>query len=275
MINYDLFLSDFDGTLVRSDGTVSERARRAIEDYRARGGIFAVCTGRMLTSILPRVRELGIEEGLVAAYQGALIADVKTGKLLKNEGFSPSGGVRALKILEKECPHVHMYTQDALFSNKKDELLDIYEKICGVKAEIVSEMPLSEKAEREGLRIVKALAMCSPSKHADILRRVSEAAGDAFYVTGSSDWLVEIMPHGQNKESAARFLSEYYSVPMQRVAAIGDQLNDLPMIAAVGGKFAVANAAEALKKIACTVPSNEEDGVAFALEHYVMRKSYE
>jgi len=47
------------------------------------------------------------------------------------------------------------------------------------------------------------------------------------------------------------------------------------MIAAVGGKFAVANAAEALKKIACTVPSNEEDGVAFALEHYVMRKSYE
>lgn len=273
MINYDLFLSDFDGTLVKADGTVSEASRRAIDAYRKAGGIFAVCTGRMLTSILPRVRELGISEGLVAAYQGALIADIKTGKLLKEDGFSHEDAVKVTRLLERECAHVHIYTADALYTNRDDELLSLYEKVCGVKGVPVLNELLSEKIGRERLRVVKVLAMSDPSEHEDILRRLIAAAGKDFYVTSSSEWLVEIMPKGQNKESGARFLADYYSIPMERVAAIGDQLNDLPMVAAVGGKFAVENAAEELKKIARVVPSNEEDGVAFALENYVMRKT--
>ena len=66
-MKYPLFLSDFDGTLVRSDGTISEGNQRAIAAYRKAGVTFAVCTGRMLTSILPRLKELGIEDGLVSA----------------------------------------------------------------------------------------------------------------------------------------------------------------------------------------------------------------
>ena len=52
-MRYPLFLSDFDGTLVRADGTVSEENKRAIAAYRAAGGVFAVCTGRGIASILP------------------------------------------------------------------------------------------------------------------------------------------------------------------------------------------------------------------------------
>ena len=55
-MKYPLFLSDFDGTLVRSDGTTSEGNKRAIAAYRKAGGTFAVCTGRMLSSILPRLK---------------------------------------------------------------------------------------------------------------------------------------------------------------------------------------------------------------------------
>ena len=61
-MKYKVFLSDFDGTLVRGDGTISKRTVEAIEAYRKRGGIFAVCTGRMPSSILPRLQELGIDE---------------------------------------------------------------------------------------------------------------------------------------------------------------------------------------------------------------------
>ena len=90
-MRYPLFLSDFDGTLVRPDGTVSEENIRAIARYRAAGGVFAVCTGRGLTSIVPRLKELGITDGLVVAYQGATVADVATGKLLKDDGFFRGG----------------------------------------------------------------------------------------------------------------------------------------------------------------------------------------
>ncbi len=73
-INKKLIVSDFDGTLLNSSHTISEKVKKAINEYVANGGIFAVCTGRMLKSILPRVRELGLK-GLVVAYQGSVIAD--------------------------------------------------------------------------------------------------------------------------------------------------------------------------------------------------------
>ena len=101
-------------------------------------------------------------------------------------------------------------------------------------------------------------------------------AGDAggapklYYWNGSSGWLVEIMPKGQTKAAAIGFLSEYYHIPREEIAAIGDQENDLPMLAEAGGKFAVANGVDALLRIAQKVPSNEEDGVAYAIEHYVL-----
>ena len=50
-MKYKIFISDFDGTLVRDDGTVSEKNKAAICRYREQGGVFAVCTGRMTPAI--------------------------------------------------------------------------------------------------------------------------------------------------------------------------------------------------------------------------------
>ena len=60
-------------------------------------------------------------------------------------------------------------------------------------------------------------------------------------------------------------MCNYYGIPRERCAAIGDQLNDLPMIARAGGKFSVANAEEILRRQTQVVASVEEDGVAEAL----------
>ena len=264
-MKYPLFLSDFDGTLVRSDGTVSEGNKRAIAAYRSAGGIFAVCTGRMLSSILPRLKELGIEEGLVVAYQGSTIADVATGRLLKDDGFSAEEALTAIRLLEEEGRHVHVYTVDKLYANRRDEALAFYERVCGVKAEIVPQEPLSCFAERRGLRVVKALAMVRKEERAPLARSLQAALGETFYVTCSADVLVEVMPAGQNKASAVDFLSQYYHIPREKIAAIGDQMNDLPMIERAGGRFAVANAVQPLKDAAHVANHFEVDGVAEAL----------
>ena len=264
-MKYRIFLSDFDGTLVRRDGTVSEANKRAIAAYRAAGGVFAVCTGRMLSSILPRLNELGIREGLVVAYQGATVADIRTGELLKNDGFSQDDACRILDLLEGMGHHTHMYTVTDVYCNRDDAALRAYEKICGVRAVIVSGERLSARVRREGLRVVKILAMVEAEERRPLMQTLQETLGDAFYVTTSSDFLVEVMPAGQNKAAAVDFLSAYYAVPFEEIAAIGDQLNDLPMIARAGGHFAVENAEPELKAAACVVPSVEDDGVAAAL----------
>lgn len=271
-MRYPLFLSDFDGTLVRADGTVSEANKRAIAAYRAAGGIFAVCTGRMPGAIVPRLKELGLCEGLVVAYQGATIADIATGRLLKDEGFELPDALRVLKLLEARDLHIHAYTVHTLYCNRRDEALRAYERVCGVHAEVVTDEPLSALFGRTRMRAVKLLAMVEPSRRRALMEELRACLGEAFFVTCSADMLVEIMPAGQNKAAAVDFLAAHYAIPRGRVAAIGDQLNDLPMIERAGGKFAVANAEEELKKIATVVPSVEEDGVAYALINYAAKE---
>lgn len=264
-MKYDIFLSDFDGTLVRADGTVSEKNRAAIAKYRRAGGVFAVVTGRTLTSILPRLKDLGIEEGLAVAFQGATVADIATGKLLKDGGFSVADSVRAVRLLEEENVHLHIYTVNDFYCNRDDEGLKIYERICGVKATVIGDEPLSNLIARKKLRIVKILAMVEKEERDGLNERVERALGAGYYVTRSAEYFVEILPAGQTKGSAVDFLSNHYGVPREKIAAIGDNYNDLPMLERAGGKFAVANAEPPLKAIAAVVSSNETDGVAEAL----------
>lgn len=265
-MRYPLFLSDFDGTLVRADGTVSQENIQAIADYRAAGGVFAVVTGRMLRSILPRLKELGIEEGLVAAYQGGMIADIRTGKVISERGFSPKEAIRAVRLLEEKGEHIHVYLKDELYCNRDDELLRIYERVCGVKG-TVSKIPLSELVRERDRKVTKVIAMLEPERKGALMRELEERLGSGYSVTTSAAWLVEVLPEGADKGAAVRALCERYRVEAKSAAAIGDQLNDLPMLLAAGGRFAVAGAEEELKKIATVVASCEDNGVREALQY--------
>lgn len=267
-MKYKLFLSDFDGTLVRADGTVSEANREVIQKYEAAGGRFAVCTGRAPQSILPRVRELGLK-GVVAAYQGAVLLDILTGKPLVSNPFAYDDAYRALQRLEADGFHTHIYTETEFYSNMNDEPLKMYELICGVKA-ITPDEPLLRLFAREKFPLVKLLVMVEAERRDETVDYLKKELGEKFYVTASAPWLVEILPAGQNKGKAVEFLSAYYRIPVVETAAIGDSLNDLDMLICAGGKFVVANGEKELKEIAITVSSNEEDGVAEALTKYAM-----
>lgn len=262
-MKYRLFLSDFDGTLVKGAGAVSQKTLQAIEAFQRRGGIFCVVTGRMLSSILPRLREMGLF-GLVSAYQGGTIADIKTGKLLKNVGFEFSDAVEITKYLEAADLHIHVYLDDVLYCNRNDGLLSSYETICGVKGVVVEEPLLKLLEKRRGV-VSKILCMVEPEKQEALATELSERFGGKFFVTSSSEWLVEVMPKNTTKASAVKFLCEYFQIPKEKTAAIGDHFNDIPMLQAAGGKYAVGNAVAPLKAIAKVVSAVERDGAAEAL----------
>lgn len=268
-MKYKIFISDFDGTLVRDDGTVSSKNRAAIREYTEKGGVFAVCTGRMTPAILPRVRELGLS-GPVASFQGAVVTDIQTGKTLRLCVFDDALAYRVIAALEERGYHTHIYTAEKMYCNVDDEALKMYERVCGVKAEIVPD--LHRFAQKNALKIVKVVVFVEKEQRAETEERLKKLFGADCYVTSSAHYLVEVMPVGRNKGEAVAFLSDYYGVDRQEIAAIGDMNNDIPLVSAAGGKFAVANAEERLKRIACVVPACEDDGVAYALEHYAMEE---
>lgn len=262
-----LIVSDFDGTLANSANEVPDGVKNAINKYVADGGIFAVCTGRILPSILPRVREIGLK-GLVIACQGAVIADIESGKILRNAVFAEGETAEICAFLESIDTNVQAYFTDGFYSDLPDgeKHLKLYEDIIGVKARH-SDKPLSKVAQAGGFN--KVATLCRPDEQEELYKKIRQKFGGRFDVTCSAKVLIEISPAGETKGAAVKFLSAHYGVPIEKCCAVGDNLNDLSMIEAAGVGVAVGNAVEGLKAAAdCVAVTNNEGAVKWVIEKF-------
>lgn len=268
-LNYRMVVSDFDGTLLTGSHEIPDRVKEAIDEYVASGGIFAVCTGRMLASILPRVRELGLK-GLVVAYQGTVIAEIESGRLLKCGGMSAEDAAVVCRALEDEGAYVNVYSDEKLYTDIAPDniYLKEYERITGVKSVYVP-APISEFVLKRKLFCRKITSLVARSKRDTLYEKLCEKLSDRFDVTYSADVLVEISPYGDDKGAALEFLAAHFGVPLTETVAIGDNLNDLSMIKAAGKGVAVGNASPLLKEAADVVTvTNDEGAVAEIIEKY-------
>lgn len=268
-INKKLIVSDFDGTLLNSKHIITENVKKAINEYVDCGGIFAVCTGRMLKSILPRVKELGLK-GLVVAYQGSVIADIQSGKILKKNSIAPAAVANVCRFAESYGYTSNTYSNEVLYTSipAGDKRLDVYESVTGVKA-VNTPVPMSEFVIKNNLACHKITFLVYPEYRERLYGLLKEKFEDEFDVTCSSAVLVEISPKDDNKGVALKFIADYFNIDMNSTVAIGDNLNDLSMIRAASIGVAVGNAVEALKKEADYVSvSNDEDAVAKVIEKF-------
>lgn len=268
-INYRLIVSDFDGTLVREDGSISDKNKKAIAEYTQNGGMFAVSTGRLHYGILPRVKELGLN-GVVCCCQGAVIIDILSGDPILSGTLSHETTIQACVEMEKLGLHIHVYCFDGYYSNMDDDALKMYERAVRVKAKTVIDMPISQFVKENKICAYKVLAMVAVEDSAKVIAALSKTAFDGACVTKSADFLVEIVNAEYSKGTAVRFLAERYGVPIEKVIGVGDQNNDIPMIEAAGLGIAVKNADEELKRAANRVYgyTNEEDAVGRIVEEY-------
>lgn len=267
-INYGLIVSDFDGTLIDDNQRVPQKVKKAIEEYVAAGGIFAVCTGRMTASILPRVRSLGLK-GLVIAYQGTQISDIESGKLIKDGGFLWEEAAEICELIEGTGQFVNAYCGDTVFTDipKDNVYLRQYERIVGIDA--VSVKPISEHIRKNKLKCQKIASLISHKDRDWLYRFLKEKVGERFDVTCSAKVLVEVSPLGDTKGEALKYLASHYNIPMSKTVAIGDNLNDLSMVEAAAVGVATGNADEELKRRADLVSvTNNEGAVAEIIEKY-------
>lgn len=268
-INKRLIVSDFDGTLISSEQTVNKEVRQAIEEYVSCGGIFAVCTGRMLCSILPRVRELGLK-GLVVGYQGTVIAEIESGKIIKKNAINYKEVAEICAFISSLNQTVNTYSEEVLYTDiPKDNIyLNRYEKITGVDAVSV-DIPMAEFVINNKLDCQKITCLVAPEERERLYKNLKEKFGERFDITCSAEVLVEVSPLGDNKGEALRYIAGYFDIPMQSTVAIGDNLNDMSMIKSAGIGVAVGNAVEELKMAADYVTvSNNEGAVAKIIKKY-------
>lgn len=133
-MRYPLVATDFDDTLLRSDLTLSEYTKSVIKRYQAAGGTFMISTGRMYSSILRQAKRAGLDSGLVIAYQGAMICDMTSGKVLHHVALPPEAAVPILKELEREGLVLQVYIDDVLYVERMTDATRNYERVCEVEA---------------------------------------------------------------------------------------------------------------------------------------------
>ena len=268
-INYPLIVSDFDGTLVNADGTISEKNKKAIGEYVEAGGVFALSTGRLPAGILSRAKELGLK-GKVCCCQGAIIVDIETKEVLMEGRLSIESTVAACKKMEQLDLHIHAYDLWDFYVNKDDEALRIYKHLVKTTPTLILDKPLSQYLEENNLPMYKLVVMVEPEDNERVLRILESEGFDGCEVTKSASYLVEVVNSKYSKGTAVEFLANYYGISLDKVIAVGDQLNDVSMIEKAGLGIAVKNAEDALKEKADYICkyTNEEGAIAEIIEKF-------
>lgn len=267
-MKYDLFVSDFDGTLGIAPGNIDAETVETVKEYVKRGGKFVICTGRMYTSIRDICLRYGLE-GLVISYQGAMINDIKTGDSIFMGGIDyPLAGEVAEKLLAEGIQTV-VDIDDILYYEQSSPYTEFYEKavhITGKKVKSLIELVNSEKKP-----VQKVGGICDPETAKRLTEKYSEIYKDKLIINNGSSQLIEVINPACSKGFAVKFLSDYYNVPMDRIITVGDSTNDIELVRGAWHGVAVGDARAELKAVAkeITVPYKEKP-VKVLLEKYCL-----
>jgi hypothetical protein len=266
-MDYRLILSDFDQTLFRHDYKVHQSTIDTIKKYEEKGGRFAICTGRMLKSILPYAKSMNLSGDLVAC-QGSIIYSLDRDEFVLRGGIEYQLSKKILEYIEMKYQHIHMYIDGELYVNAYDEATKQYEQFCGVHANLINGKP-SEFVLKNKYLLEKMLVFNRPEENESCYQDLLKKFGEIAVVSVSGEMLVEIADNNFSKGKALVYLAQRYNIPIEQTIAIGDSLNDLTMIKIAGKGIAVSNASDALKAAADEITiSCDENAVEHIIKKY-------
>ena len=253
-----LVATDLDGTLVRSDGTVSSYTRDVIAALDERGVPVVFVTGRPLRWAEEVFEYVGAH-GLAVVSNGALVWDVARDRVDLTRPVPVVEGLAA-------CGQIREAVAGTVFA---------VETLDGIALEdaFLERHPVPDGSRRGRLvDVFDAPALKILARHEQLEAqafwdRAAAAVGDAVVVTwSSSSALLEISARGVTKASTLALVCDRMGVAQEDVLAFGDMPNDLPMLQWAGTAYAMDNAHPTVRVAAHHVaPGNDEDGVATVL----------
>jgi hydroxymethylpyrimidine pyrophosphatase-like HAD family hydrolase len=254
-----LVATDLDGTLLRSDGTGSERTAETLRAVQATGIRTVLVTARP-PRWLDGLAHLVGDGGVALCGNGAFVYDVRSRTVLSHKGMPAEAVAAIIADLRRELPGVTFAAERASGFALEDDFRSMHP----VPADAVRG-PLGA---RDGAPVGKLLGRHPELGENEFLTRVAAVVGDRGIVAYSgAGGLAEISAPGVTKAAALEAWSAGLGIEANDVWAFGDMPNDLPMIAWAGTSFAVANAHPDVIAAADHVcPTNDEDGVAQTLE---------
>ncbi|MBE7086800.1 MAG: HAD-IIB family hydrolase [Clostridiales bacterium] len=267
-MKFDLIVSDFDRTLGVVPNIIDPSVVDAIKKFLAKGGKFAIATGRMMCSA-KIVCDMYDLKCLVAAYQGAMIKDMATGEVIFNDGIDNATATAVAKKFVEDGALVCADVDDVLYYDEGNVYVDIYEKdlkIKGVKVDDMVEFLRTTKGT-----ISKLGGVTTDPEVERIMKEYPNVFGEDLIFNSGVNNFVEVIKSTSSKGNAVRAIAEYYNIPLERVMAVGDSTNDILLVDGEWYGVAVGSGREELKAVAdeVTVPF-EKHPIKVLIEKYCL-----
>ncbi len=271
-----LLVLDIDGTISGVENQVSLGVKQAVRAAQAKGVKVAIATGRMYRSALRFHTAVNSDCPLIS-YQGAFIKDPHSSELVGHWAVDPELALMLLQDISQlaaiEDLSIHLYVDDQLYVQEVTELSRVYAERSQVEAIPVGN--LADFIRQNGTEHppTKILAL---SDRLDLIEQLLNLkhrySADQLYLTRSQPLFFEATNPIANKGTAVKHLAEnLMGLEANQVMSVGDNLNDLEMVAYAGIGVAMENGAPTLKAIANWIaPSVEADGVVAAIEKFIL-----
>ena len=271
MSKFKLLALDLDGTLTDSKKRISEKNREYIRKAQEKGVEIILASGRPVIGIRSIADELDLWKtgGYILAYNGGQIIDCKSGNDLVKQTIP-------MECVHDICEVIRHYGVFPLTYNGTGVICendtDQYVRKEGYNngIPVIKVESLEEQITKP---MVKFMVVGCPEELKKAYTYLKDLFDGKLNVFFSEDYFLEVTPPGIEKASALAELTRILGTTRDHLMAIGDGLNDIPMLEFAGFAVAMGNAYDETKKVADHISaSNEEDGVAEAISKFILEE---
>ncbi|MTI69196.1 MAG: HAD family phosphatase [Firmicutes bacterium] len=266
---YKLVVCDMDGTLLNSEGVISNRNIKTLKNLIKNDIQVAIATGRIHPSASTFGKQIGIKTPLITC-NGAVIKDLDEKEYFKNKVTFRD----CLEIFNECKKHdilLQFYTEDICYIEKstseRNKFIEWCKNLEGEKNVTYKEIDNAYEwlKENKDTNIFKILMNTEDDKLRKNLKNKFKKINS---IECLSSWStnIEIMNKGVSKGQAVKRLAKMLNIKQDEIICFGDNENDLSMIEYAGLGIAMGNANEGVKELADYITiSNDEDGISHAV----------
>ena len=269
--NYEIVITDFDGTLINNNREVSLADMKSLYCLGEKNIIRVIATGRNFFSISKAIKDNFPIDYLIFS-SGAGIYDWKK-KVLMHSQFLPDIEVKQISkilinnnvdfMIHEIIPENHKFVFYRSFNHNPD-----FERRILVYKEFAIELDLSAESYKHACQILAVFP-----NNINLFDEIQQKFNDIKIIRttspldGDSIWM-EIFPETVSKGHAVDWLCKKLNINQAKTISIGNDYNDIDMLEYTAEKYVVSNAPNDLKERFPVCKSNQESGFTNALDLY-------
>lgn len=265
-----LIAVDLDGTLLKSDGSISLENKEALNRAKNLGIKVVICTGRPLLSVATILDEMNLREpgDYVITYNGGLVQKADTGEILSEKSLTKADAVELYNLSKSLNLPCNLLDLDNIYElpypKDRESWYSSTKPALPFVTTTLEELP-------DDSRFNKIIFCYEEKVLNEEIKGIPPEFYEKFTIMKSRPILIEMMNNEVDKGKGIEILCHLLGFQANEVMAFGDEANDHAMIEFAGMGVAMGNATTALKEVADYITdTNDNHGIAQAIKKFIL-----